>query len=91
MSTLDDSHLNRPENWAVLSTDLPPVSQKVEDVCETIQKGWKGFFKRIPYRLKSARERMSSQFETAVSTVEQKCAVSLDLVESLLALQCPRE
>jgi hypothetical protein len=91
MSTLDDIHLNRPENWAVLSTDLPQVSEKVVDIFETVQNGWKGVFKRIPYRLESARERMSSQFEAAVSTVEQTSPVSLDLVESLLAPESPRE
>ena len=91
MSTLDDTHLNRPENWAVLSTDLPRVSEKVEDITESLQNRWRGIFKRIPYPLESARERMSSQFEAAVSTVGQRCPVSLDLVESLLAPESPRE
>jgi hypothetical protein len=89
MSTLDDIHLNRPENWAVLSTDLPQVSEKVDDITESLQNRWRGIFKRIPYRLKSARADMSSQFEAAVSTVEEICPVSLDLVESLPAPDCP--
>lgn len=91
MSTFDDTDLNRPENWAVLSTDLPQVSEKVEDITESLQNRWRGIFKRIPYPLESARERMSSQFEAAVSTVEQKCPVSLDRVESLLPPECPRK